>query len=1069
MECPTPQITQQVDEPVGATVSASRTYTREQMNTLAVLAEVKAAQCPDPETRTFEVNGYLSDNQEFMDALNTFCDGHGQRLLLVAGCGMGKTKVILEDLATMRDGKNTILLAVPTSGQSDQNTSYKASTSKGDINVLSFTGNNNGSIEFNKSGSISLVYDSIQRADEATLDELANVVFVLDEAHEIEGAKNYRARILARLAQFETAVLKAGGNVIRMTATPRRIEGYPVDIRYDCIRVDAHGNRIKGITASRLVCYRKPGKKGSVKDLTIAIASMMVSQHDRPLIYLQDKRQIDYCKRHLEAQGLRVITLTANDKNYVTEGIVNDDGSVQTVRAYDNEAFGMLREECLLPEANVYLVTSVLEMGISIKGIKMDDGTVVQDPCLTPVYVCLRPDDFDPDNMRQYFARPRYPVNYVALIMNVVSGKSDQVEPDREDILLSLAAKAITYCNAYSLAPPYRADVPTIQGDIEKACVRDIGSQRYEVDYARLISESCGVYYRQLYNSPDYVIKALEDEFEIPVELVHYNKVLRLDGQDAMVISDRARTLLSELARSPTFERDVLSERGNSLMHRIVREPGGRKVIERIKRYAHGGLFDNPVEIVSAAIEITLQPRASLRRSNGTIIDNPDRESILAIINRASEMTTRKGQVQQWALYYDACHNRATDSSGMTPYSNTSCIPDDLLNDLIFIVDTPEMLALMRLWKATNYEREWKTVCKEVIGRSVDEVKRAAGAVLKGKFAGLHYDASNPNCEASRKYVQEVMPFTSVAGAQYHTLRYTGKGFYYPDKQYADEPDEEIRRQHSSYHFAGTFVGKTFCRYDVQMIAQRMNRRVHELYATASENRYYSEQMMLQTLRDMFVCSKVDCKDEDGYRYRVRNLRIDGTSVIHGNRPTREQVIIDLDDCLISDMTPEEKRVATFDASAMLEAANVPTEQAEVLSNRISAVFNGNYDAAVAVDNNVPYEQGILQALAESIDESVKVDVVAAEPVMVTVKGTAYTVDPRAIPPLLSYYPEEERSAQSARYQEALRRHEFYWQGQWYRLPHDAGTDVPDETAHFWNTGYLYDDWIRSMIWGYNM
>lgn len=1017
----------------------------------AALAEIKAAQCPDPEIRTFYINGHLSDNQEFMTAIDDFCDGHGQIMLLDGGTGIGKTKMILEDLTSRRDGKNDVLLVVPTSAQSDQNKTFKARTKDGDVNVRSFNRNSNGSIEFKKHGSKSMVFESIGRADGASEEELASTVFVFDEAHEKENAKNYRGNILSRLARYEAAVLKAGGNVILMTATPHRIEGYPVDVRFNCVRVDDNGNRINGITASELVLYRKPSKKGSVADLAIVAATQMMEEGMRPMLYIQDKSRIETLKRHFESQGLRVVTLTADNKGYITEDIVRDDGSVESVKAYDSEAYRMLQEEALLPEADIYLVTSVLEKGLSIKGIRMDDGSIKKDPDLTPTYVCLRPHDFDFDNMRQFFARPRFPINRAAIVMNAVSNADkDAPAPNYEDTLMLLAAKAILYCNSYNAAPSYRINVPTIQGDIEGACVREIGPAQYEPDYAMLISESWTEYYRQLYNAPDHVIKALEDEFEIPVRDACYNKVPKIATKEPIVISDKLSGLLDELSRSPTFEKDVTSNDGTALTRKIVKETGGRKIIERIKKYTHSRMYDSPSEIVKAAIAVTQQPNAAIRKSDGTVIEDPDRASVLAVIERASKMSLKKGQIQQWVLYYNETHKKSAPNANSEPYINTSCIPGDLLSDLIFIQDTPEMDALMRLWQAVNYSLEWKTVCKTVINNPAENVLRTIKTVYDGHNAVLCYDPSKPHGRINKDYESTVLPFTSVSGAQYHVLRYPGKGFYYTDRRYANETDENIRRKHSSYHFAETFINKCFYQYDVQQIAKQMNSHVRAICPTASEKRFYSEDMMLQILRSMFVCTKVKCKAEDGYCYRVRNLRLDGISVLSDTRPSKEQIIVDLDECLSSDMRREDKLIATLDAKAMLKGANVPQTQADELSNVISSLFSGDNETATSIDNNIPYKQGTLQSLVEHIT--------------VTVMDTTYNVDGRAIPPALSSFPEGERATLAAQYKEYLKLHKFYWCGQWYRLPHDAGPDVPAETAHFWNTGYPYDDWVRSVV-----
>ncbi|MBR1740985.1 MAG: hypothetical protein IJ733_03770, partial [Lachnospiraceae bacterium] len=64
---------------------------------------------------------YLSNSKQFREIFEKNALLPGKKTLLVAGCGAGKTKYALSELARALLGRRQVVLAVPTSLQATQN------------------------------------------------------------------------------------------------------------------------------------------------------------------------------------------------------------------------------------------------------------------------------------------------------------------------------------------------------------------------------------------------------------------------------------------------------------------------------------------------------------------------------------------------------------------------------------------------------------------------------------------------------------------------------------------------------------------------------------------------------------------------------------------------------------------------------------------------------------------------------------------------------------------------------------------------------------------------------------
>lgn len=97
----------------------------------------------------------------------------------------------------------------------------------------------------------------------------------------------------------------------------------------------------------------------------------------------------------LRQQGYTCLTLTSNDKDYYID-------KDRHVIVYDSMVYQNILEKAALPAADCYIVTSVMEVGTSIRQIMDFDGQMHVPDNLVPVYVCRNPDDCDLDDMRSF-------------------------------------------------------------------------------------------------------------------------------------------------------------------------------------------------------------------------------------------------------------------------------------------------------------------------------------------------------------------------------------------------------------------------------------------------------------------------------------------------------------------------------------------------------------------------------------------------------------------------------------------------------------------------------------------
>lgn len=405
--------------------------------TLALLPELKRYDMElmaHRTTRHYTVPGYLSDDAALVQDLSKAVLKKPGLYLLQAPTGSGKSFLLTQALPPVL-AQQSLVLAVPTSLQAEQlagpHTLFMTQHSR-----TTWTDAAPGSGK-----AIASVYDCLSTRElgdvaydwygytMSTQESLRHVVLCLDEAHELWGARHYRGTTLTYLQDLQDKILAAGGTVLHVTATPRKVEmmhAYKSVFRVDRGRTGAVG-------AQRIVVSRKRSNKISTLQHLTAVVAGLIKDGYTPLVRLNDKKALSSLQSALIACGAveasACYILTADTKGYAI--VTRADGTHD--RQFDNEAAEHVMVRGALPaECRCLLTTSLLEAGTSIRGRSDEAGHVVADASIVPVYVPDRGEGLDLDRMIQFLSRLRYAYTQAVLVCTAPTARTERKDFDLE-------------------------------------------------------------------------------------------------------------------------------------------------------------------------------------------------------------------------------------------------------------------------------------------------------------------------------------------------------------------------------------------------------------------------------------------------------------------------------------------------------------------------------------------------------------------------------------------------------------------------------------------------------------
>lgn len=571
--------------------------------------------------RTYFYDRYLSAEDGFIHDLIAELTKPGAKCALTAPCGAGKSFVMTKIQRILTDRRQLVLcvpLAMQTSqlGQ-DETTWYTFEGTTRKIQSANGDGGDVASVDCAQMTAV--VYDrvhdliSLDQPDNPDGNPIGKLILIIDEAHNLVSQANFRKRAIHEVEDVAARVIKAGGSVLYVTATPAKILGFNFDDIFSCVKIDEKTKKpVDQNSFKKLDIYQKNSRR-SMRDALIPQTIDEVSKGYKPLIRINNKNTIESVAAALRARGLKVVTLSSDDKGYTL---------VNGRRYYDNQAYAdLIGPRSALPYCDVFLTTSVIECGTNIKGMWSENANrtkdlPIQDPKLLPVFYVGTDRDFDLDNIAQFLARVRYGVDKAVIFMNLSSKNGDkELKFER---LQSYISRRYNVASAQALAmtengSSIQSVTETLSGarmDDAIQCAYENGMPQYVIDVPVFIAECEGEYEKNGYYSAQILSKWLKRFGEnLNVRIINDVKSMAHDLPEPLTKNFKEKLRL--MASDPAFQKAVIDGPKIDTMDKTVqtlKKEGGRSVMGILKKVReaaahHGAPVEAAVEAAIASVE----------------------------------------------------------------------------------------------------------------------------------------------------------------------------------------------------------------------------------------------------------------------------------------------------------------------------------------------------------------------------------------------------------------------------------------------------------------------------------
>lgn len=243
-------------------------------------------------------------------------------------------------------------------------------------------------------------------------------IIIIDEPQELYYAKTYRENALNQINQLEQLSKDLPtSSIIHITATPGVLESE----KYDYILQFEDTDRIP--VGNNLDIIENNSKLSFEEGLLHLLVGMVRTKKEKALVEIQSIEIIDKIRDNLNSLGITAVSLTSDDKDTSSTYIDHKSGKLKVKSC--NEMYKAIIEDSCLPkftsngkEIAVFLATSILGQGSSIKGIIDKDKNIEKDINLVPVYTVKDKPTCSIDYVLQFLARPRFHVNRAIVFMN---------------------------------------------------------------------------------------------------------------------------------------------------------------------------------------------------------------------------------------------------------------------------------------------------------------------------------------------------------------------------------------------------------------------------------------------------------------------------------------------------------------------------------------------------------------------------------------------------------------------------------------------------------------------------
>lgn len=451
-----------------------------------------------------------------------------------------------------------------------------------DYDYKAIIGDGKNQIEVSADTNYSMVYDKIYELlslidDTATV----NIKLIVDEAHNLIKDAAFRVNAIEGIIKCVDKVLSLNGSVAFMTATPDSLSYFKFNRILSFIPEEEKSNYDKA------VLYVNKKTSDNMLQYTYKVAKSI----ENPIVRINSLKGIEKLDFLFKKDGFTGYTLTSKDKE------VNLDGT------YKNEMFGKIVKESVLPDAQYYLCTQLLEAGTNIKGIKLADETV-EERNISPVYAIHDSRNCNFDSIEQFIARRRYTVKGSTVNITIPDSENKAVIYSKGQIF------AMQKDKLYTSLKTFRAffDAAKICYDNKEQLIENINriidSQVYidgtklsmncifldeetmTIKYNKLIFWKC-VYEKWMeqffYNYEEFA-KEIEEKLNLPVEIIEGS--VSNDIVDLKEIKDKAKLdKMEAIAITVSLKKDEIEVLEKVLKHEVRTQDIKEKVVkERLEK-----------------------------------------------------------------------------------------------------------------------------------------------------------------------------------------------------------------------------------------------------------------------------------------------------------------------------------------------------------------------------------------------------------------------------------------------------------------------------------------------------
>ncbi|MCD8082354.1 MAG: DEAD/DEAH box helicase family protein [Clostridiales bacterium] len=868
---------------------------------------------------SFNYQTYLSESWELLDYMSEKCQEPGKIIKLIAECSSGKTAFCLCQLAQRLEGKRQVILITPNKIQSEQNSFYGFTNRNGNYVETEVVVGGRGAFSFDGTHPISAVYDSAMKLfkyKDSQNHELAKTVLIIDEVHQLYSAKSYRQDCIASIEALVRVIIQQGGTVIYMTGTPRKIEGRPVDYTVYGQHVNWKGELIPGIHTGKIELLRKNSHNTKMLIMLFKLIRKYVCEGYIPFVRLNNKEDIRKLQSMLLQDGIICDTLSADQKGYYM------DTDTQQV-CYDSPLYASVMKRGMLPKADCYVVTSIIEVGTSIKGIVDEDGVIGTPEKFLPIFVARNPKECDFDDMRQFFARARFHTKKCQIVMNYTEDPyaDSRTMPTADECITEVLSKASLTAAALKSAPVGREIATPVSGEDELVGLSANlnGLPEENLSYIRAVGWQN--YYRKLYYCPQYAEEMLQKEFEIPVQAFTLSDkgVSDLVPMAETRISDELVAMLHEAVESEEFLDALMCcrEIKDIPYTQVIRKmKDGVLMMHTLKSVLPGNAFP-PHQAVDKAREMCEQGRNCRMPSRfvqGSVL-TPKEEVVHGIFDAMKDWSMGF-RVHQVLDYLRSIQGKGSDIGDAYLNKQKWQLPTDWQFALNALKETDYLNVFLDMLQAVDYTKSWKYVCQFAATHNLKQCREYVRM--------LNWAEWNKLIPESKAFQDAVAYSQMVSGAEYYVLRC-------PEKFFFERDPETGKLNWKNPLFPKGFFNKTITEEICADLASQMNRAVSQVYAGKYRKRLYKPDDIRQIIREIyhFRSSHGSTEDRNGKpKFVVTELR-----------KSRKKVLTE--QCTLESVANEIDQMIEEDGQVVPDSSNIQS-MIPFIRKRLESVLDNN-------------------------------------------------------------------------------------------------------------------------------